>query len=360
MWLDWVVLAAVVLAALLEGTLRTDLDLRVLSTVYIVAQAPLLLWRRTHPLAVVAASFGAAIMVDLVLLAVGAPPFENITLVYFLLLPYALFRWGSGREVMLGLAVILVAATFGFTLDWTGIGEAIGGVAVLASSMVLGLSVRTQHGARERRLEQVKSEERVQLARELHDTVAHHVSAIAIQAQAGRALASTSPEATVDALEVIEAEASRTLAEMRAMVRMLRGREPAEYEPQAGVSDLRRLAGTTPPGPRVEVSLSGDLDLLSPAVDAAVFRIGREAVTNSLRHARNATLVEVCVEGNGTSVHLWVRDDGDPVGRTPYGPGYGVTGMVERAVLLGGRCWAGPGEERGWAVDATLPREVPR
>ena len=85
----------------------------------------------------------------------------------------------------------------------------------------------TQHGARERRLEQAKSEERVQLARELHDTVAHHVSAIAIQAQAGRALAATSPAAPVEALEVIEAEASRTLAEMRAMVRVLRNQEPA-------------------------------------------------------------------------------------------------------------------------------------
>ena len=363
---DWVVLATVLVGALLEGLLRTDLDLRVLSTVYILVQAPLLLWRRTHPLAVVAASFGASIVVDVVLLLVGAPAFENVSLIYFLLLPYALFRWGSGREVMIGLAIMLGAATLGFILDSTTVGDVIGGMAVFASSMVLGFTVRTQHGARERRLLQAKSEERVQLARELHDTVAHHVSAIAIQAQAGRALAATSPSATVDALGVIEAEASRTLAEMRAMVRMLRSQgsegspQSADYAPQAGVADLHRLAGATPAGPRVEVSLSGDLDGLSPAVDAAVFRIAREAVTNALRHSRNASLVDVRVEGTGTAVHLSVRDDGDPVGRSPHGPGFGVTGMVERATLLGGTCVAGPGPERGWDVDATLPREVAR
>ena len=95
---------------------------------------------------------------------------------------------------MAGLAIILVAGDAG---DLRRAGpvsaDAIGGSAVLLSAFALGLSVRTQHGARERRLEQAKSEERVQLARELHDTVAHHVSAIAIQAQAGRALAATSP-----------------------------------------------------------------------------------------------------------------------------------------------------------------------
>ena len=82
--------------------------------------------------------------------------------------------------------------------------------------------------------------------------MAHHVSAIAIQAQAGRALAASSPESSVEALEVIEAEASRTLAEMRAMVRVLRNQSPADYAPQPGVADLERLAGASPrraPGP---------------------------------------------------------------------------------------------------------------
>jgi signal transduction histidine kinase len=105
--------------------------------------------------------------------------------------------------------------------------------------------------------------------------------------------------------------------------------------------------------------MAGDLSGLSLAVDAAVFRIAREAITNSLRHARNATRVDVRVEGNGTSVHLQVRDDGEPApGRATAGPGYGLTGMAERAALLGGTCVAGPLQDRGWTVDVTLPRKV--
>ena len=78
-------------------------------------------------------------------------------MIYFLLLPYALFRWGSGREAAAGLVIILVAATLGIFVSWTGVGDAIGGTAVLLSSFALGLAVRSQHGARQRRLEQVKT-----------------------------------------------------------------------------------------------------------------------------------------------------------------------------------------------------------
>ena len=97
---------------------------------------------------------------------------------------------------------------------------------------------------------------------------------------------------------MIEEEASRTLAEMRAMVRVLRNQEPADYTPQPGVADLDRLAAAPPRGPRVEVTLSGDLTGLPAAVDAAVFRIAQEGVTNALRHARNATRVDVRVDGD--------------------------------------------------------------
>ena len=173
-------------------------------------------------------------------------------MLYFLLLPYALFRWGPGGAPA-GLAIILVSATIGLYVSWTGVADAIGGIAVLFSTLALGLSVRTQHGARQRRYEQVKSEERVHLARELHDTVAHHVSAIAIHAQAGRALGKTSPASSLEALGVIEAEASRTLAEMRAMVRVLRNEASAEFAPQPGVADLERLLGAAHAVPRVEV-----------------------------------------------------------------------------------------------------------
>jgi len=358
-WRDWALVAVVAVAGVLEATLRTDLRLPLLALLVTVGVSPTLLWRRTHPFTAVAVAFGVSAAVDVGLIIEDAPALEMYTMIYFLVLPYALFRWGSGREVLSGVAFILVAASLGFVGSWTGVGDAIGGMAVLLTSMALGVSVRSQHGARHRGLEQVKAEERVVLARELHDTVAHHVSAIAIQAQAGRALAASSPASSVEALEVIEAEASLALAEMRAMVRVLRNQAPADYAPQSGVADLERLAGTSPAGPRVEVKLSGDLEALPAAVDAAVFRIGQEAVTNALRHARNAALVDVRVDGKVSSIRLSVHDDGDHVPGWPaLGPGFGITGMVERATLLGGECSAGPGPERGWVVEATLPREV--
>ncbi|RYC13792.1 sensor histidine kinase [Nocardioides zhouii] len=359
-WRDWALLAVVLFFGVLEGVLRDDLSLPWLAVVVTVGLTPVLLWRRTHPLAMVVTAFGVVTVIDLCLITFGAPALDVYTMLYFLLLAYALVRWGSGREAVAGLAVILFSGTVAFIGSWTGIGDAIGGVGILMSAFALGWAVRSQHGARERRLEQVKSDERVLLARELHDTVAHHVSAIAIQAQAGRALAATNPSSPLEALEVIEVEASRTLAEMRAMVRVLRNGAPVDYAPQPGVADLERLAGASPAGPRVAISVSGDLAALPAAIDAAVFRIAQEAVTNARRHARNATVIDVRVVGDRSMVNLVVRDDGDPRPADPAPEaGFGLTGMVERALLLGGVCQAGPGPGRGWAVTATLPRTVP-
>lgn len=358
-WRDWALLASVVVLGLLEGLLRQDLPVPVLSVVVTVGLAPLLLWRRTHPFAVVATVFGVIALVDVVLVVVDATALDVYTLLYVLLLPYSLFRWASGREAVAGLGIILVPGVMALFVAWGGFAEAIGGFAVLLSAVALGWAVRSQHGVRERRLEQVKSQERILLARELHDTVAHHVSAIAIHAQAGRALAATSPTASLEALEVIEVEASRTLAEMRSMVRVLRNEAPADYAPQRGVADLERLAGDSPAGPRVEVTVAGDLAGLPAAIDAAVFRIAQGAVTNALRHARHASLVDVRVDGDGSTVSLVVRDDGEPGPAEPVPEaGFGLTGMTERALLLGGVVEAGPSPGRGWIVSATLPLQV--
>jgi len=352
---------AVAVAATLEATLREDMPHPWLSWLVAVGLSPTLLWRRTHPFTAVAVVFGVLAVVDTGLIVADAPATDMYSMIYFLLLPYSLFRWASGRAALAGLAIILVPASISLVVNWTGVGDAIGGLAVLLTSMAIGVAVRSQHGARDRQLEQVKTEERVQLARELHDTVAHHVSAIAIQAQAGRALGVADPSSALSALGVIEEEASRTLAEMRTMVRVLRNQAPADFAPQPGLGEIERLGAARTTGPPVSVALSGDLDHLPAAVDAALYRIAQEAVTNALRHARNPTLVAVHVDGDESGVRLEVHDDGDPT--TPpssNGPGFGITGMVERAALLGGSCSAGPGRQGGWDVRATLPRAVPQ
>ena len=232
----------------------------------------------------------------------------------------------------------------------------IGGVTVLVASFALGAAMRYRAVARQREVQQVRTLERGELARELHDTVAHHVSAIAIQAQAGRAVAATDPASAVEALAVIEAEASRTLYEMRTMVRVLRDGEAADYAPQRGIGDLDEL---TRMSPLVQVHRGGDLAGLPQPVEVAVYRICQESVTNAIRHALNATAVTVEVTGDVGVVRLRVHDDGEAA-RPATTVGYGLLGMAERAKLLGGACQAGPDPAGGWTVEATLPREVPR
>ncbi len=356
-WRDWVLVAALIPTAVLEGILRSDVAWRYVSIALAVALVPTLLWRRTMPLAVVAIAFGSVTLVNVAGILSGVEWIGLNTMAVLLILPYALFRWGTGREAAIGMAVMLVPAGLSAFGESEAAADVLGGFLVLLFAALLGALVRYRETSRLREMEHVKLREREQLARELHDTVAHHVSAIAVRAQAGRALAPSRPGAAAEALEVIEEEASRTLAEMRTMVGALRQGEDADLAPQPGVADIPRLAGVGGHGPRVDIELSGDLDDLPPSVDAALYRLAQESITNAVRHARHATRIEVRVRGDGERVRLTVEDDGD-LGRSAVGasPGYGLAGMGERAKLLGGTLQAGPRPGSGWAVAAVLPR----
>ncbi|TDW98048.1 signal transduction histidine kinase [Kribbella sp. VKM Ac-2566] len=352
-WRDWVLVVGLLTAVVLEGVLREDVVWRPVAVVVAGATACALLWRRTRPLAVVAAVFGTLIVVNVVTLISGNATFGLYSMICVVLLPYSLVRWASGREILIGLVFVLVALVLGIASDFTGYGEAAAGSMFLLSPATLGAAFRYRWTARNRELGQVRLRERELLARELHDTVAHHVSAIVIRAQAGRAVAATRPDAAVDALAIIEAEGTRTLAEMRAMVGVLRDDGTAALAPQPGVADLERLARSVGERPRVEVELSGDLDELGPTVGAAIYRIAQESITNAVRHARQATRIDVRLTSYDDSVRLTVRDDGEATSRNPGG--YGLVGMTERATLLGGTLAAGPDPDRGWSVDVVLP-----
>ena len=357
-WRDWALVAVLVPTAVLEGLLRDEVVWRPVALVLALALLFPLLWRRTNPLAAVAAAFGAIIVVDVAALVADAGPAGWLyTTAYVLLFPYSLFRWGSGREAVIGLVIILVAGGLGIAADYTGAVDAVVGSVILVFPAALGASVRYRANSRLREVDQAKLLEREQLARELHDTVAHHVSAIVIRAQAGRVVAASHPDAAVDALGVIEEEASRTLAEMRTMVGALRRGEEADLAPQRGVTDIERLAHGAGDQPHVDVELSGDLDDLPPSVEAAIYRLAQESITNAMRHARHATRINVWVVGDDRRVYLTVTDDGEA---SPFSAGsssgYGIVGMTERATLLGGTLEAGPSPDRGWTVDAVLPR----
>ena len=355
-WRDWALLAATLVEVALEATLRDEMVWRPVAVLLGVWLAVLPLWRRTRPLLMVALAFGATILLQVA--TVVADLREPVGLyagMVVLVLVYALPRWGSGREVVLGGVVVLAGYAVAVATDDTSVGEAIGGLVFLLMPAVIGASVRLWATARERQWERVRSRERERLARELHDTVAHHVSAMVIRAQAGRVLAGTDPAAAIEALEGVEEEGARTLEEMRAMVAALRDSGAgAELTPPAGIADLARLLRAPGVRLRVDLGLDGDLDALPPAVDAAVYRIVQESVTNAMRHAVDATEVVVRITGEPRRVRVSVRDDGTGAGRGR--DGYGLAGLRERAALLGGELSAGPAADRGWRVEAELPR----
>ena len=355
-WRDWLLVALLVVAVVFEGTLAPDLRWRAVATVLALALVPTMLWRRTRPLLMVAIAFGTCGLSPLV---TGGELAELQTSGFLTILAYALFRWGSGREVVLGAAVMLGRLAASVAVHQITLGMAGVGVLVLSVAAACGVALRYRSRARQRELEKVALVERERLARDLHDTVAHHVSAIAIRAQAGLATMAVNPEAAADALRVIEAEATRTLAEMRSIVKALRRGEASEVDSAPGqrIADLEALAGDPRGGPVVDVAIDGDTTDLPPSIDSAIYRLAQESVTNARRHARHATRIQVRVAADDTSVRLRVTDDGE-TGPANGSSGYGLIGMTERADLLGGTCEAGPDPDRGWTVTAVLPRRA--
>lgn len=356
---DWWLVVAIAVGSLVEIVFRNDVLWPPVAVLLAIATATAMLFRRTHPLGAVAVVFGFFIVIDVAALGVGNGPVGFYTSGFILVLSYSLFRWGSGREAAGGLMFMLVLFALGLTLDYTGIGDAIAAGIFFLFPAALATTVRYRTTSRARERDQIRFREREQLARELHDTVAHHVAAIAIQAQAGRTVAASDPETAVQTLQVIEEEASRTLAEMRVIVGMLREDSEVDLTPLPGVADLKRLAGAKGNGPLVEVRLEGDLERLEPALGAAVYRLAQESITNAVRHARNATKVDVSVVAHDGGVILTVTDDGDLVAADRVVNGYGLLGMQERTSLLGGTLEAGPAPGRGWTVKAELPRSEP-
>jgi signal transduction histidine kinase len=339
-------------AGLFEGVVASDVTWRLLVTVLAVAVAAVLLWRREHPLLAALLGWGVAGLLAFLQVMTQSGDLGLTSMLAVLILLYSLVRWGSGREIVLGLCFVTVVVTLGMyaaSADWA---QVFGGSALLLLIIALAAVFRYRADLWARQQVEVRNQERVALARELHDTVAHHVSAIAVQAQAGGVVAANAPEKAAQIFAAIESEASRTLVEMRSMVRLLREDEAIDYTANLAVTDLTELARTDAT-PIVEVTLHGCLTGLPPAVNSALYRLGQESLTNALRHARGATFVRIDVRRERDDVRLRVTDDGAT--GPAREPGFGLMGMAERATLLGGSLSAGPRPEGGWVVEAILP-----
>jgi signal transduction histidine kinase len=364
-----VLVAVGAVTAVLEATLRTDAAFdgvasgwRVATVAVWLATMPFaLLNRRTRPLTSTVVAFAPTLLFGAVTRLVHGEPTAGLNVSgVVVIVAYALYRWGSGRDGLRGAVVLVAALIVGNLTDAGNVGDVIGGSIVLTLPVLLGLSVRFGRSARARALGEAQAGERAAIARELHDSVAHHVSAIAIQAQAGQAIAAVDPARAIAVLPVIEEAAARTLDEMRSIVGRLRAGDAAQLAPLHGIADVARLA--TGPSDRREFPLEVFVDVdpsvsdVPPIVGAAVYRIAQESITNVRRHARGATRAQVKVAPSGSGLRVSVTDDGAQPGAR--GHGFGLTGMAERARSLGGTFTAGPSPDGGWQVVAELPRQA--
>jgi signal transduction histidine kinase len=266
-------------------------------------------------------------------------------------------------------------SALGGYLDWSRItfalfvvvGTTFLGALVLAQNRTAAaLAARNAELERLRRVEarQVVVEERSRIARELHDVVAHHMSAIVIRAQAAERLGPKQPEVATEAAGWIAQAGREALAAMRHTVQVLRtgdGDREIELAPQPTLGDIRAIAERlAPTGLVVDVRLPRPLPVVGPQVDLAAVRIAQEALTNALRHAEASRAV-VTVRDESDGLLVVVDDDGRTGAAPPHDPtGHGLRGMAERAASCGGDLAIVPSPLGGWRVMAHLPHPLAR
>jgi signal transduction histidine kinase len=221
-------------------------------------------------------------------------------------------------------------------------------VALAAGQAALGRQRRLERDTRARLVE-----ERLRIARELHDVLSHSLASISMQAGVGLHLLDERPSQAETALKAIRDISNEALGQARSALSVIR--DPDHPGATPSVADLDQLAASVrTAGTPVEMSVDLEEDGLPGAVDGAVYRIVQEALTNVMRHAGESAAATVRVHTSQGQVVVEVNDDGDGADESGRG-GHGLSGMRERAQALGGQLDAGKGEGGGWKLRAVLP-----
>ncbi|MFI6082002.1 sensor histidine kinase [Streptomyces sp. NPDC051217] len=354
------------------GALRHDLPGWVADALIVASGLPLTV-RRLWPLPVLAVVLTAS-SVSL-LIGIVEDPF---IVVAFALYPVALARpvrnWVPlAAAGLLGLAGLIAAKPDTTSAYWwlNGPGPLLIGWTLIAGVWALGSAVRERRAYAIRAADQLTARaaagERLRIARELHDIVAHSLGVIAVKAAVANHVVKTRPEEVPDALGVIETTSRDALTEMRHLLGVLRSDEygagtPADLGPSPGPEGLSGLAERAElAGLRVDMDVRGT-DRLPEAMGLTVYRIVQEALTNAARHAAPAHC-QVLVETTAHEVRIDVTDDGRATRGGPMPPcppaggGHGLIGMRERVAMYGGAFSAGARTDGGFAVSARIPRE---
>jgi signal transduction histidine kinase len=356
-----------------------DCDPGAAATALVLATTLPLVWRRRHPLTVslvtgmATAAYGFAHYPDLAMpIAVGG-----------VVGMYSVAAWGGRRAALVSgwVAVAVVVIVMSLPRADADVVDAAFVSLALAGAWVLGDRARVQRALtaelqeRAVRLERERAEEarravateRARIARELHDVVAHHVSMMVVQAEAGPVAVATEPSRAAGAFEAIAATGRQALVEMRRLLGVLRGdgdrEEAPSLAPQPGLAEVPDLAEQVGrAGLRVELVVEGREAALPPGIDLSAYRIVQEALTNALRHG-GAGRARVLVRYGKHDLELRIENGAESAsGRPPADPdrqdrrsGQGLVGMRERVSLFGGELHAGPEPNGGFTVEARLP-----
>ncbi|MGH2701885.1 MAG: sensor histidine kinase, partial [Actinomycetota bacterium] len=338
---------------------------QVLAITFVVANSVALFWRRRLPWATLAVNLGAA----LAIVALGLPlvvlHLAPLIALYSLAsnTPPERSGWGLGAA----LVVLLIAeAASGFAETWETIA---GNVVGLFSAWLFGtfvfnrqiymnqLELRTREleEARDELAKRILTEERLRIARELHDVVAHSLSLIAVQSGVGAHVSEQQPEQARRALQEVEKTSRQALDEMRTLLGVLRSDEVAHLDPVPGLDGLPSLVEhVSAAGPKIEFQVHGEPQPLPPSVDLTAYRIVQESLTNVVKHAR-ATEARTVLTYAPNRLVIEIVDNGGGPPTTGRDGGHGLAGMRERVAMFGGSLDAAPLRDGGFRVHAELP-----
>jgi signal transduction histidine kinase len=336
-----------------------------LATIVLVT-APVLIRRRNPLLALSLSSAG-------ILLHVGSDWPEGSLPITVMLLTYTVAAYDTPRRAGFGLAeiyavLVLILLTDSPGLDAFGV---LGNIAVFTVAWSIGIALRARRETLEARVREaderakverqstarVLAEERLRIAQELHDVVAHSMSVIAVQAGVGAHVLTDRPEQARAALDAISATSRGTLTEMRRLLGVLRDSDgERSHAPAPALVDVPKLVeDVRGAGVPVTLTVDGTNSCVNAGVELSAYRVVQEALTNVIKHAGPTTRVAVNLQYLPGSLAVEVVDDGRGAAAAPVAAGHGLVGMRERVELWGGELAVGPVDGGGYRVRALLP-----
>jgi signal transduction histidine kinase len=348
------------------GTARVEYrDADVLSVLLTIGVAAPYYFRRHAPLAVLLISELGVVVLTVRDYQTGATP--TVLLVGL----YTVAAWCSARARLIGVVAVVVGLT---VVAVAGIPGANGAdvafnFVLFAAAYLFGSTMRNRRlygeqleeraaaleRERDEEARRAVSDERLRIAQELHDVVAHSMGVIAVQAGVGAHVIDADPDEARKSLDAISQTSRSTLAEIRRMLGILREDTGASYAPAPGLADLDRLVRDVGgAGLEVDVRKEGARTELPPGVDFTAYRIVQEALTNVLKHAGRAR-ARVVVGYEENALRLEIVDDGRGVNGRATPGGHGLMGMRERVGMYGGSFEAGPSTGGGFRVAVRLP-----